>query len=138
MKARLQEQAKSLGLTNVTFHAGVPREQVPALLAAADICLVPLRDVPLFSTFIPSKIFEYFGAGKAVVGAVTGEPAAILDEGGALVVPPEDDASLAKAITKLVEDAELRSSMGAAGRAYVEEHFDRRKLAAIYREVLTP
>ena len=36
----------------------------PALLAAADICLVPLRDVPLFASFIPSKMFEYLAAGK--------------------------------------------------------------------------
>ena len=56
----------------------------PALLAAADICLVPLRDVPLFSTFIPSKMFEYLAAGKAVIGAVTGEAAQILREAGRL------------------------------------------------------
>ena len=43
---------------------GVPHDEVPALLAAADICLVPLRDVPLFATFIPSKMFEYLAAGQ--------------------------------------------------------------------------
>ena len=35
---------------------------------AADIFLVPLRDVPLFATFIPSKILEYLGARRPVSG----------------------------------------------------------------------
>ena len=64
-KARLQQKVTRLGLRNVTLRPGVPHEEVPALLAAADICLVPLRDVPLFATFIPSKMFEYLAAGKS-------------------------------------------------------------------------
>ena len=64
VRARLDQ----LGAANVTMLAGLPRERVPSIVAAADVCLVPLRDVPLFATFIPSKMFEYLGAGKAVVG----------------------------------------------------------------------
>ena len=59
---------------------------------------MPLRDVPLFATFIPSKMFEYLAAGKAVIGSVAGEAAQILAEAGAVVVPPEDSDSLAAAI----------------------------------------
>src|SRR5205807_5794590 len=92
-KRDLELQVARLGLPNVTMLPGVPREEVPALLHAADVCLVPLRDVPLFSTFIPSKIFEYFAAGKAVVGCVRGEPAQILQQGGAIVGEPEDAAA---------------------------------------------
>ena len=90
-KPRLQRRVKALGLDNVSLRPGVPHDEVPALLAAADICLVPLRDVPLFSTFIPAKMFEYLAAGKAVVAALAGEAAQILAEAGAVVVPPEDD-----------------------------------------------
>ena len=77
---------------------GVPDGEMPRLLAAADICLVPLRDVPLFASFIPSKMFEYLAAGKAVIGSLAGEAAQILAEAGAAVVPPEDSESLAAAI----------------------------------------
>ena len=62
-KERLRRRVTELGLSNVTMLPGVPHEQVPALLAAADICLVPPRDVPLYSSFIPSKMFEYLAAG---------------------------------------------------------------------------
>ena len=87
-KPRLQRRVANLGLTNVTLLPGVPHEQMPDLLAAADICLVPLRDVPLFATFIPSKMFECLAAARPVIGAVAGESAQILREAGALVVPP--------------------------------------------------
>jgi hypothetical protein len=118
------------------MHPSVPRNEVPGLLAAADICLVPLRDVPLFSTFIPSKIFEYFASGKAVIGALRGEAATILREGGALVVEPGNPAALADAIVELAGDADRRATMGAAAREYVIAHFDRRELATVYRAVL--
>jgi hypothetical protein len=135
-RSALMAQADRMGVTNLTMHRGVPREEVPELLAAADICLVPLRDVPLLSSFIPSKIFEYFAAGKAVIGALRGEAAAILREAGALVVEPGDPAALAGAITELARDPDRRAAMGAEARQYVIEHFDRRQLATQYRDTL--
>ena len=131
-----ERRVAELGLDNVTLAPAVPPAQVPGLLAAADICLVPLRDVPLFATFIPSKMFEYLAAGKAVVGSVTGETAQILREAGAVVVPPEDAGALADAIGALAADPARRAAMGQQGRAYVERFFDRAELAREYRKIL--
>jgi glycosyltransferase involved in cell wall biosynthesis len=136
-KLRLRRRVTELGLGNVTMLPGVPHDEVPALLAAADICLVPLRDVPLFSAFIPSKMFEYLAAGKAVVGAVAGEAAQILRDAGAAVVPPEDSAALAEAIRELAADPQQRRAMGRRGRCLVERSFDRAALAREYREILS-
>lgn len=135
-KQRLRDRVAELGLRNVTLLPGVSHEQVPALLAAADICLVPLRDVPLFSSFIPSKMFECLAAGRPVVGAVTGEAAQILREAGARVVPPGDGAALAGAIGTLAADPRRRAAMGRQGRCYVEKYFDRETLARQYRKLL--
>jgi glycosyltransferase involved in cell wall biosynthesis len=135
-KPRLQRRASELGLDNVTLAAAVPPDQVPGLLEAADICLVPLRDVPLFATFIPSKMFEYLAAGRPVIGSVTGEPAQILREAGAVVVPPEDSEALAFAVRELAGDPGRREAMGRQGRAYVERFFDRAELAREYRKLL--
>ena len=135
-KQRLLRRVTELGLRNVTLLPGIPHEQVPALLAAADICLVPLRDVPLFSSFIPSKMFEYLAAGKPVVGAVAGEAAQILREAGALVVPPADSAALSAAIQTLAAEPRRRQAMGRRGRCYVEKYFDRAALAGLYRKLL--
>jgi glycosyltransferase involved in cell wall biosynthesis len=135
-KPRLERRVADLGLRNVTLLPGVGVQDVPALLAAADICLVPLRDVPLFASFIPSKMFEYLAAGKAVIGSVTGEAAQILNEAGAIVVPPEDDVALADAIRALAVSPQRRRAMGRTGRAHVEQYYDRVTLAREYRKIL--
>jgi glycosyltransferase involved in cell wall biosynthesis len=135
-KARLERRVRELGLHNVTMLPGVPHAEVPSLLAAADICLVPLRDVPLFSTFIPSKMFEYLAAGKAVIGSVTGEAAQILREAGAAVVPPEDAVALAEAISDLAANPARRAEMGRAGRTHVAQFYDRAALSREYRKIL--
>jgi len=135
-KKRLQRRVTELGLRNVALLPGVPSAEMPALLAAADVCLVPLRDVPLFATFIPSKLFEYLAAAKAVVGSVTGEAAQILAEAGAVVVPPEDSGSLAAAIAALAVDPQLRAEIGRVGRVFAERYYDRAALAREYRKIL--
>jgi glycosyltransferase involved in cell wall biosynthesis len=135
-KRALAERLAELGVANVTMAPAVPRDEMPALLAAADVCLVSLRDVPLFSSFIPSKMFEYLGAGRAVVGAVAGEAAEILRAGGAAVVGPEDAGALAGVLRELAADPGRRRRMGEQARSYVERAYDRRALAARYRAVL--
>jgi glycosyltransferase involved in cell wall biosynthesis len=135
-KERLEKSVREMSLGNVTLLPGVAREEVPGLLAAADICLVPLRDIPLFKTFIPSKMFEYLAASKAVIGSVRGEPARILESAGAVVVPPEDPAALADAVRELANDPARRTAMGIAGRTYVAANYDRNVLAQRYRAIL--
>jgi len=135
-KRRLKNRVAELGLDNVTMLSSVPHDHVPAVLAAADICLVPLRDLPLFSAFIPSKMFECLAAGRPVVGSVAGEAAQILREAGAHVVPPGDSVALAAAIEVLAADPGRRAAMGRQGRCYVEEYFDRRTLARHYGKLI--
>jgi glycosyltransferase involved in cell wall biosynthesis len=135
-KKAVAARLAGLGATNVTMLPGVTRDEVADCLAAADICLVPLRDVPLFDTFLPSKMFELMGAGRPVLGSVRGESARILGEAGQLVVPPGDAQAIARAIRDLAGDAPRRTEMGRTGRTYVEAHFDRRVLADRYLELL--
>ena len=136
-KQSVLDQVRNRGLQNVTLLPGVPREEMPRLISVADICLVPLRDIPLFASFIPSKIFEYLSMGKAVIGSVSGEAARILTEAGALVVAPEDAKQLARAVVEVARDPARRTRMGLRGREYVTTHFNRSTLARRYLEILT-
>lgn len=129
--------ANAQGLDHVRFLDGVPRDDVAAILCAADVLVVPLRDVPLFDSFLPSKMFEFLASGTAVVGAVRGEAADILGSAGALVVPPGDAAALAAGIATLVSDPDGRVARGIVGRSFVEQHYDRRVLARRYLDVLS-
>jgi glycosyltransferase involved in cell wall biosynthesis len=136
-KAELQRLVNSTCIRNVTMLPARPSQDIPALLSASDICLVPLRKVPLFQTFIPSKMFEYFAAGRAVIGAVEGEAAEIMSEAGALVVEPENSDELAAAIRKLASDDQVRREMGARASTFVAGRFDRHMLAGRYRDLLS-
>ncbi|MEZ5374887.1 MAG: glycosyltransferase family 4 protein [Acidimicrobiales bacterium] len=135
-KKRLQQLAAQSGSGNLSFHDGVDRDEVPDLIRSADILLVPLRDIPLFETFIPSKMFEFLAAEKAVIGSVAGEAAAILERAGAMVIQPEDASALTSALNDLAAAPERRAAMAAAGREFVHENYDRTELARRYEGVL--
>jgi len=83
-------------------------------------------------------IAEAMACGRAVVATAAGGAAEIVRDGvDALAVPPGDVDALAAAILRLVESADLRARLGAAGQAVAAERFDRARLAAevapIYR-----
>jgi glycosyltransferase involved in cell wall biosynthesis len=134
---RLLTERDRRRLDNVVMRPSVPKAEVPGLYAAADACLVPLREVPLFETFVPSKLFEVLAAGRPVIGAVRGEARDILARsGGALLVDPERGDQLADAVERLRADPQLRAELGRRGRAFAEQHYDRDTLATRYLELL--
>jgi glycosyltransferase involved in cell wall biosynthesis len=136
-RERLLAERDRRGLANVRMLPSVARAEVPGLYAAADVCLVPLRDVPLFETFVPSKLFEVLAAGRPIIGAVRGEAREILRRsGGALLVEPGDGAAIAEAAEHLRADPPLRAALARQGRAFVEQHYDRDALAGRYLDLL--
>ncbi len=136
-KERLQVLAQKKQLTNVTFLPQQAKQQLPDYYALSDVVLVPLRRLPLFTTVIPSKIFEIMAMGKPILISVDGEARHLVETAGAgRFVPPEDAAALARAIVELQEQPEVRERLGRAGRQFVETHFDRRKLASDYLQLI--
>ncbi|HEY3821365.1 MAG TPA: glycosyltransferase family 4 protein [Polyangiaceae bacterium] len=136
-KDALVRQAKLLGLDNVSFRNAVPKDRVLSWYRAASVGLVPLRDVPIFTTFIPSKMFELLACGLPVVASVAGEAREILDESrGAIVVAPEDAKAIAEAVRLLHRDTARREDLGRNGRAYVEKRYGRDRLGRAYLALL--
>ena len=131
-KPALVAEAGRRGLTNVAFVDSVPKREVPSWLARADVCLLPYQDNPLFAGALPNKAFDYLGAARPIIAsAPAGELTAMVARAGCgLAVPPEDGAALAEAIRSLSADRERARRMGANGRAYALEHYDRAALAA--------
>ncbi len=129
--------ARARGLGNVTFRPAVPRDGVPALYRSADVCLVPLRAVPLFRSFVPSKMFEILACGRPILASLEGEAAEILEaSGAAMVVPPEDVDALVESLRRLAADPSLRRDLAARGRPFVAAHYDRDVLAERYLRIL--
>jgi len=136
-KPGLLQLRDRMGLCNVTFLPQQPREMVPELLGASDLCLVPLRKAALFKTVIPSKIFEIMAASRPILLSVDGEARAVVEEAGAGVyVPPEDPEAMAEAIRELMSSPAKRDALGEAGRRYVAARMSREQLARLYETVL--
>jgi glycosyltransferase involved in cell wall biosynthesis len=137
-KDALVAEAAARGLDNVVFVDAVPKREVPSWLARADACLLPYQDNPLFAGALPNKAFDYLGAGRPIIAsAPTGELTRMVERAGCgLAVPPEDGEALAAAVRRLAADPEGARRMGAAGRAYALEHYDRTALAARFVSVV--
>jgi colanic acid biosynthesis glycosyl transferase WcaI len=136
-RAQLEQSIEQLGLTRVRLLAKQPREKIPAYLAAADACLVPLRKQHVFQTAIPSKMFEAMAAARPVILGVEGEAKQILlGSQAGLAVPPEDPEAMAAAILRLRNEPGLRLALGRNGRQAVLEKHLRRTEAARYLGLL--
>jgi len=136
-KRKLEALAREWSLPNVRFLGAQPRDGVLRFYRTADLCLIPLRDIPLFDSFIPSKMFEIMACERPIVGSVRGEAARILrDSGSCEVVPPEDSEAIAAAVLRLRDDPQTRRAMGERGRRFVAEHYQRRELARRYAGIL--
>lgn len=137
-KPRMVEWAKARGLRNVEFLPLQDKDRMPAFYAAADVCFVPLRKGDYFRINIPSKIFEIMACARPVILGAEGQALDILQQaGGGIPVAPEDPDAFAEAVRRLRADPALAGSLGANGRAYVVEHFDRRRKAADYIKAIT-
>ena len=136
-KERLVSMARDQKLANVRFLPGQPRSEVPALIRASDVCLVPLRSADVFRTVIPTKMLEFMACGRPVILGVEGQARQVLEEAGAgLAVPPDDSSALADAIRRLHGNSGLREEFGRNGRRYVVQRLSRAETARRYLSLL--
>jgi glycosyltransferase involved in cell wall biosynthesis len=134
-KASLVEAARAQGLDNVTFHPARPREEIPGLLASADIAIVPLKRRLIGA--VPSKLYEAMASGLPVVLVAEGEPADIVrSTGSGIVVAPGDIDGLAGAVRQLARSPDARLRFGVAAREAAVERFDRRRLCDEFIQAL--
>ncbi|ROR92540.1 glycosyltransferase involved in cell wall biosynthesis [Nocardioides aurantiacus] len=121
---RLRALAASLGVEDrVVFMGPRPMSQMPTLMAQAASQVVSLKNLPLFSGTIPSKVQASFACERLVVCAVAGDAATVVRDAGGLTVPPEDVSSLAQAFVEVASmSAARRDELGRQARRYYLEH----------------
>jgi glycosyltransferase involved in cell wall biosynthesis len=105
-------------------HAGMrSHAEMPAYLAACDVLVSPHGRQADGGEFFgsPTKLYEYMAAGRPIVASRVGQIGEVLaDEHSALLVAPDDVEGLTKAVVRLIDDAALRSRLGAAAREAAE------------------
>lgn len=136
-KKKLIEVKEQKNLSNVKFVEGQEKKYITDYYSLSDVCFIPLRNIELFKTFIPSKMFEIMSNSRAIVASVDGESAEILSKSNAaLITTPENVHGIVENIKFLIENEELRRDMEEKGRKFVSEHFTRKSLADKYLEIL--
>jgi glycosyltransferase involved in cell wall biosynthesis len=137
-RARLLRRVRSEGLTHVRMFAPIPKRQVPALLAAADVAYIGLQRVPLFRFGIaPNKLMDYMMGGCVVLSAIEAGNDPVVEAGCGLSVQAESADAVAEGLRALARlDSEARRAMGHRGREYVRRHHTWPTLARRFVEAL--
>jgi colanic acid biosynthesis glycosyl transferase WcaI len=122
---RLEKYCQICGADNVVLLPLQPREQLPEMLAAADIGLI-VQKSNVISFNMPSKIPLLLASGRAIIGSVpaSGTAAkAIRKSGGGIVVKPELPSVLAAAVMDLYTNPMKREMLGKKGREFAVERY---------------
>jgi glycosyltransferase involved in cell wall biosynthesis len=121
-----KREADELGIaSSIIFTGWVPHTQVPYYIAAANVGVMPLRSNLQTNCYLSFKLFEYWAVGRPVVVSRLRAISRIATDGlNAVLVTPEDEDDLTKAIVKLLASPNEAKILGERGRRLVEERFD--------------
>lgn len=132
------EDARQMGLTNVTFHGFVTRDRLPLAQAACDVLLMPYdkhiagsgggNSAEICS---PMKMFEYLAEGRCIISSDLPVIHEVLDENCAVFCEPEDPDSWTAGLRKVLNDDALRCKLARAAKVRSEQ-YTWQKRAEIY------
>ena len=133
-RQKLERKAAALGLTeHVKFVGSKSQAEVAELLATAEVFVLPS-----YAEGVPVVLMEALGSGVPVVASFVGGVAELVEDGvNGFLVAPGDPEALVNRLSQVLDDGELRASMGAAGREKVVTNFDSRLEAGRLATLLT-
>lgn len=129
LRAGLEKEAAALGLQERVQFLG-DRRDVPAVLRSLDVTVVPSA-----SESLSNVMLESMAAGVPVVATAVGGSIEIGGEGRAVMVPANDEQSLAKALLSVLQGEDARREMAQTARAFVESHYSVRRITQQYEEL---
>lgn len=131
-KAKLRKLSVELGVDSATeFLGAIPQEEVPTVLNRLSVFVVP----SLFETFGVAALEASACALPVIVTDAAGLREVIEPSRTALVVPARDEVAMADAISKVIDDENLRKSLGEMGRDFVLKRYQWLRTAEVMEEV---
>ncbi len=115
-------KARLPGLAGLHLPGFVTYTQLNQYLGACDILCLPFSEIPANRGRFPSKIVDYFAAGRATVAATSGEVHEMIEEGQVGVVTKPTPADFAAGIEALLSDPR-RPTMEMAARRLAETRY---------------
>jgi rhamnosyl/mannosyltransferase len=141
LRPLLERSAGELGVRERVFFLGeIDNSKLAPYYHAADVFALP--SVERTEAFGIVQL-EAMACGKPIVNTrlATGVPFVSIDGLTGITVPPRDPVSLAQAITRLLDDADLRARYGAAAIRRVRSQFTAERMGArtlaLYREIVS-
>ena len=126
---------EELHCDNVTMLESVSKQEVKRYISILDICLINLRKSELFTTVIPSKIFENAAMSIPILMGVQGEAQEIIESYGAgLCFEPENEEDFIAKLNKLQQKEVYEDCK--KGCLKLADDFDRKKLAANMYDII--
>jgi glycosyltransferase involved in cell wall biosynthesis len=135
----VKEQVEARGLAFCVHLLGrFPADTMPSFFAQADALLVTLKRDPVFALTVPGKVLAYMSCGKALLAALDGEGAEVIEEARAgLTVSAGDAAGLANIVLEMSHlPVEKRMKMGESAQQYCSAHFSRVQLFAYLESMM--
>ena len=114
----------------------VPHDEMPALLAAADVVAVPQLDTVAARHQMPMKVYDAMAMARPIVATAVSDLPSLLD-GCGVVVPPHDAGALAHAIGGLLDDPIRAARLGDNARRRCIDEFSRERVAERLQRVIT-
>lgn len=128
-RQRLEARAQAESLHNILFLDSVPKDQVARYWSILDVSIIHLKRSELFTTVIPSKMFECMGMAIPIAHGVEGESADIvLQQDIGLTFEPENHLQLVDRLLLLHDDREVHKRLSRNG-PFAAQHYDRKALA---------
>ncbi len=135
-KVDIVAKSKAMGLRNVLFLESVPKHLVVSYWSVLDVSVIHLRKTELFTSVIPSKLFESMGMGIPVLHGVAGESAEIVErEQVGQVFESENAQQLVAGLLRMRDRPAAYASFQQNGLA-AARRYDRKNLALQMLQVL--
>ena len=136
-KENIQQKIEGEGIKNVVLLDSVSKNEVAEYIALQDAALVNLRKSSLFTTVIPSKIFETASMRIPILLGVDGEAREMVEEFGAgLFYEPENREDFLEKLNILFSSPEVYKSCCEGGEKLAAA-YDRKRLAAEMLEIIS-
>lgn len=124
--SQLKKKSQDLEVSNVKFLPLQPKEQLPEMLAAADVCLVIQKRI-VGDLVFPSKMTNIMAAGRPAL--VTADRRSelgrtVIETDCGFITEPENPDALKECILQAFEDKELNQK-GQNARSYARQHLFR-------------
>ncbi|MEA5462573.1 glycosyltransferase family 4 protein [Leptothoe sp. PORK10 BA2] len=134
----LENLRHELNVDNVTLLPFTPREELPTMLAAADVSLIMQKE-SVVGFNMPSKTMVLMASGRPIVASVPEHGAAaqaVRKSMGGLVVEPEKPNNLARAILTIYNDPICREQFGENGHGYAIKNYSFEQALEAYESLL--